>query len=87
MQQFNEFLIYIDQFLGSAFYFVPLLIGTGLFFTLYLRFPQIRYFNFALKVVRGKFDKKDDEGDTSHFKATPAIFPVPTVPERAVVSA
>ena len=69
MQQFNEFLIYIDQFLGSAFYFVPLLIGTGLFFTLYLRFPQIRYFNFALKVVRGKFDKKDDEGDTSHFQA------------------
>lgn len=69
MQQFNEFLIYIDQFLGSAFYFVPLLLGTGLFFTLYLRFPQIRYFNFALKVVRGKFDRKDDEGDTSHFQA------------------
>ena len=69
MQQFNEFLIYIDQFLGSAFYFVPLLLGTGLFFTIYLRFPQIRYFNFALKVVRGKFDKKDDEGDTSHFQA------------------
>ena len=69
MQQFNEFLIYIDQFLGSAFYFVPLLLGTGLFFTLYLRFPQTRYFSFALKVVRGKFDKKDDEGDTSHFQA------------------
>ena len=69
MQQFNEFLIYIDQFLGSAFYFVPLLLGTGLFFTIYLRFQQIRYFNFALKVVRGKFDKKDDEGDTSHFQA------------------
>ena len=69
MQHFNEFLIYIDQFLGSAFYFVPLLLGTGLFFTIYLRFPQIRYFNFALKVVRGKFDKKDDEGDTSHFQA------------------
>ena len=69
MQQFNDLLIYIDQFLGSAFYFVPLLLGTGLFFTIYLRFPQIRYFNFALKVVRGKFDKKDDEGDTSHFQA------------------
>ena len=69
MQQFNDFLIYIDQFLGSAFYFVPLLLGTGLFFTIYLRFPQIRYFNFALKVVRGNFDKKDDEGDTSHFQA------------------
>ena len=46
-----------------------MLLGTGLFFTIYLRFPQIRYFNFALKVVRGKFDKKDDDWDTSHFQA------------------
>ena len=69
MQEFNEFLIYIDQFLGSAGYFVPLLLGTGIFFTIYLRFPQVRYFGFALKVVRGKFDKKSDQGDTSHFQA------------------
>ena len=69
MQEFNEFLIYVDQFLGSAGYFVPLLLGTGIFFTIYLRFPQVRYFGFALKVVRGKFDKKSDQGDTSHFQA------------------
>ena len=69
MQEFNEFLIFIDQFLGSADYFVPLLLGTGIFFTIYLRFPQVRYFGFALKVVRGKFDKKSDQGDTSHFQA------------------
>ena len=69
MQQFNEYLIFIDQFLGSSPWFVPLLLGTGIFFTIYLGFPQIRYFSFALKVVRGKFDKKDDQGDTSHFQA------------------
>ncbi len=69
MQDFNEFLIFIDQYLGSSSWFVPLLLGTGIFFTFYLRFPQIRYFNFALKVVRGRFDKKDDQGDTSHFQA------------------
>ncbi len=69
MQEFNEFLIFIDQYLGSSSWFVPLLLGTGVFFTFYLRFPQIRYFGFALKVVRGKFDKKDDQGDTSHFQA------------------
>ena len=69
MQEFNEFLIFIDQYLGSSSWFVPLLLGTGIFFTFYLRFPQIRYFSFALKVVRGKFDKKDDQGDTSHFQA------------------
>ena len=55
--------------LGSSSWFVPLLLGTGVFFTFYLKFPQIRYFGFALKVVRGKFDKKDDQGDTSHFQA------------------
>ena len=69
MQEFNEFLIFIDQYLGSSAWFVPLLLGTGIFFTIYLRFPQLRYFTFALKVVRGKFDKKDDQGDTSHFQA------------------
>ena len=69
MQEFNEFLIFVDQYLGSSPWFVPLLLGTGIFFTFYLRFPQIRYFSFALKVVRGKFDKKDDQGDTSHFQA------------------
>ena len=69
MQELNEFLIFIDQYLGSSFWFVPLLLGTGIFFTLYLKFPQIRYFTFALKVVRGKFDKKGDQGDTSHFQA------------------
>ena len=69
MQEFNEFLIFIDHYLGSSSWFVPLLLGTGVFFTFYLKFPQIRYFGFALKVVRGKFDKKDDQGDTSHFQA------------------
>jgi AGCS family alanine or glycine:cation symporter len=44
-------------------------LGTGLFFTFYLKFPQIRYFRHAIKVVSGKFDKKDDVGDTSHFQA------------------
>ena len=69
MQELNEFLIFIDQYLGSSSWFVPLLLGTGIFFTLYLKFPQIRYFTFALRVVRGKFDKKGDQGDTSHFQA------------------
>ena len=69
MQEINEFLILIDQYLGSSWWFVPLLLGTGIFFTVYLGFPQIRYFSFALKVVRGRFDKKSDQGDTSHFQA------------------
>jgi AGCS family alanine or glycine:cation symporter len=69
MQEINEFLILIDQYLGSSSWFVPLLLGTGIFFTFYLGFPQVRYFTFALKVVRGRYDKKSDQGDTSHFQA------------------
>lgn len=69
MRELNDFLSLIDSFIGSSAWFPYALLGTGLFFTIYLKFPQIRYFRFALKVVKGKFDKHDDEGDTSHFQA------------------
>ena len=69
MQQVDDFLKLIDSYIGSAGWFPFALLGVGLFFTLYLKFPQIRYFRFALKVVKGKFDKADDVGDTSHFQA------------------
>jgi AGCS family alanine or glycine:cation symporter len=65
----NDFLIYLDGFLGSAIWFPFLLLSTGVFFTLYLGFPQIRYFKHALGVVTGKFDKEGAPGDTSHFQA------------------
>lgn len=69
MQQLNDFLTLIDSYIGSSAWFPYALLGTGLFFTLYLRFPQIRYFGFAIRVLKGKFDKEGDEGDTSHFQA------------------
>jgi AGCS family alanine or glycine:cation symporter len=69
MQDVNEFLKIIDGYIGGSDLFVYFLLGTGLFFTLYLKFPQIRYFRHAIKVVKGKFDKKGDPGDTSHFQA------------------
>ena len=69
MQQINDFLLSIDRYLGGSPAFVFLLLGTGIFFTLYLKFPQIRYFRHAIKVLTGRFDKPDDVGDTSHFQA------------------
>ena len=59
----------LDSFLGGAFWFPYVLLGVGLFFTIYLKFPQIRFFKHAWLVVTGKFDKADDPGDTSHFKS------------------
>ena len=69
MFQFNEFLKIIDSNLGGSPLFVALLLGTGLFFTIYLKFPQFRYLKHSLRIVRGKFDREGDEGDTSHFQA------------------
>ncbi len=69
MDVLNDFLLLLDSFLGSAAWFPYVLLGTGLFFTIYLGFPQIRYFKHAWKVVSGKYDRKGDEGDTSHFQA------------------
>ena len=69
MQQLNDILNTINGFIGGHSWFVFALLGTGLFFTLYLGFPQIRFFKHALKVVKGKFDKSEDEGDATHFQA------------------
>ncbi len=69
MQQLNDFLGIIDSYIGGSPWFVFLLLGTGIFFTVYLKFPQIRYFRHALRVVSGRYDKEDDKGDTSHFQA------------------
>jgi len=69
LQTLNEYFLLIDSYIGSAPWFPYLLLGAGLFFTIYLRFPQFRYFGHAIRVVRGKYDKKGDAGDTSHFQA------------------
>jgi len=59
----------LDGYIGGHPWFVILLLGTGIFFTLYLRFPQFRYFRHAVDVVKGKYDHHLDVGDTSHFQA------------------
>jgi AGCS family alanine or glycine:cation symporter len=65
----NDFLIFLDGYLGSALWFPTFLLLTGIFFTLYLGFPQIRYFKHAIGVTTGKFDKDGAKGDTTHFQA------------------
>ena len=69
MEALTNFLNLLDSFLGSAQYFPFLLLGTGLFLTIYLKFPQLRFFAHAWRIVRGKYDRADDVGDASHFQA------------------
>jgi AGCS family alanine or glycine:cation symporter len=48
---------------------VILLLGTGVFMTLRLKFIQIRQFGHAFNVIRGVYDDPKDAGDINHFQA------------------
>lgn len=50
-------------------FIVFVLVAGGVFFTFFYRFVNLRAFRHAIDVVRGKFDRDDDEGDVSHFRA------------------
>ena len=69
MELFESLMNFLDGYLGSAVYFPFLLLGVGLFFTLYLGFPQLRFFAHAWGVLLGRHTPEDAEGDTSHFQA------------------
>ena len=45
------------------------LVFGALFFTLKMNFINVRAFNHAIDLVRGKFDDPNDEGEVSHFQA------------------
>lgn len=46
-----------------------LLVGTGLYLSGRLSLIQIRGLRHAIQIVTGKFDKKDDPGEITHFRA------------------
>jgi AGCS family alanine or glycine:cation symporter len=69
MEKFNDFLVFLDANLSGSWWFPVLLIGTGIFFTIYLGLPQFRYFKSALKIVSGKTKSSDSEGETTGFQA------------------
>jgi len=45
------------------------LIFGGLFFTVFMRFINIRGFRHAIGLIRGRYDDPDDKGEVSHFQA------------------
>jgi len=66
----NDFLVMLDGYIGSSSPWFPyVLLGTGIFFTLYLKFPQIRFFRHATRIVTGKYEKDTFQGDTTHFQS------------------
>lgn len=67
---------FLDSILFYPVFGVPflvfwLIIG-GIFFTVRLGFVNIRMFGHAIAVVRGKYSKKSDPGEVTHFAALAA---------------
>ena len=48
---------------------VILLVGSGVYFSIRLVFPQFRRIGHSIAVARGKYDNPDDPGDITHFQA------------------
>ena len=68
MDQLNKYILLIDSYFGSAAWFPLTLLATGIFFTIYLGFPQIRNFKKGWKVLsKGGFS--GSKGLTSPFQA------------------
>jgi len=53
---------------------IILLVGTGLYLTVRLRFVQIRRFGHAVRCITGKYDRPEEAGDISHFQALAAAL-------------
>ena len=58
-----------DMPLGSIPLMVIALVGTGVFVTIKLGVPQIKYFWHGVKITAGVYDDPNDEGDLNHFRA------------------
>ncbi len=69
MDSINSAILLIDSYFGSSPWFPALLLGTGIFFTIYLKFPQIIFFNRAWKILFSGNKYEDNKGETTPFQA------------------
>ncbi len=66
---FQEFVVGQVYELDGFPLVVAWLLGGALFFTLKMRFVNLRLFKHAIDLVRGKFDSSDQKGEVTHFQA------------------
>ncbi|MCK4237047.1 MAG: sodium:alanine symporter family protein, partial [Candidatus Krumholzibacteria bacterium] len=65
---------YVWEFPAALPYFVILLLGTGIFLTIRMRFIQLRKLSHSLAVISGYYDDPKDAGEINHFQALSAAL-------------
>jgi AGCS family alanine or glycine:cation symporter len=68
LESLNTIIKFYNDYVGG-YLILALLLPTGIYFTIKYRFLQITSLKHAVQLVSGKFSKKSDTGDVSHFKA------------------
>jgi len=69
----TEILDWIDGILWGPVT-ISLLFGTGILLTLVVKVIQVRKFSYAWKLISGKYDDPDDQGEITHFQALSAAL-------------
>ena len=69
MNTFTQILEFLTYYLVDHYWFPAFLIGSGIFFTIYLGFPQIKYFAHGWRILSGKYVRPGTEGETTPFQA------------------
>ena len=68
LEALNNAMVWYNDYIGG-YAILLMLIPVGLYFLIRLRFLNITKFGHAIKIVAGKYDKKEEKGDVNHFKA------------------
>ena len=78
-QSIDSFFGIINSYWGSFLFWsnhplqlpfiLLVMVGGGLFFTMRYGFINIKLFRHAFDIIRGKYDRKEDKGEITHFQA------------------
>jgi AGCS family alanine or glycine:cation symporter len=71
--QINEIVAALNAALFSEVTIFALL-ATGVLFTIWTRFGQLKALTHGVAVIRGRYDRRDDPGAINHFQALSAAL-------------
>ncbi|MDH3985872.1 MAG: alanine:cation symporter family protein, partial [Gammaproteobacteria bacterium] len=69
MQQLTEWSGQLSGLLWGNILTLGILLGTGLYLTIRMGLIQVRGFTHAAALISGKYDRKTDGGEVTHFQA------------------